>query len=46
MMEMTIAQKFNKDIAGEKIFYTKESNFSQEEAELVFDSVFRRMATN
>lgn len=43
---MTIAQIFNREIEGEKLFYTKKGNFTDEEANLVFDSVYRRVRTN
>lgn len=43
---MTIAQMFNKEIEGERLLCSKSSNFSKEEVELVFNSVYRRIACN
>lgn len=42
---MTIAEIFNREMAGERLFYSQKK-FNNEEAKLVFDAVSRRMTTN
>jgi hypothetical protein len=43
---MTIVQKFNREIEGEKLLYINKDSYNKEEANLVFDAVANRMMHN
>jgi len=43
---LTIAQEFNRQIKGERLFYNNKETYTKEEAELIVESVWTRMMTN
>jgi len=43
---MTIVEKFNREIEGEKLLYSRKENYSKEESKLIVETVANRMQNN